>query len=514
MAARNKLASLRSICSSMTLGNQFGVRPSFTHFSTSYDKDESRYRQNMGNNGIKSLNFNVGKGNYWGGYRFSALNLSSRIGKPFLGIGCMMSFRGYVASTGGEGSPMDLNNQGATNGGPVEVSDGGLGGTDWGSKIKDVCQSSTEYAEEKAKAVSDQMMPYIQELFDKYPYLREVIVPFSGTLVGTLLAWLVMPKILRKFHQYSSLGPAALLAGSSLWGAVPYEKSFWGALEDPVRYLITFMAFSQLTTLVAPTAIASQYIIGQVWRGAFIVSFVWFLQRWKINVISRALAVKSLQELYRDKLLALDKFSSVGLFVIGLLAFAEACGVPVQSIITVGGIGGVATAFAARDILGNVLSGLSMQISQPFSIGDTIKAGSVEGQVVEMGLTTTSLLTAEKFPVIVPNSLFSSQVIVNKSRAQWRAMTTKIPLQIDDFEKIPQVSNAIKDMLVSHPSVFLEKEAPYCCMSRVERSYAEMTLGCNLKYTSKAKLLDAEQDILLQSVRLIKQHGAALGNTL
>jgi acyl dehydratase len=34
---------------------------------------------------------------------------------------------------------------------------------------------------------------------------------------------------------------------------------------------------------------------------------------------------------------------------------------------------GVATAFAARDVLGNVFSGLSMQFSKPFSIGDTIK---------------------------------------------------------------------------------------------------------------------------------------------
>ena len=34
---------------------------------------------------------------------------------------------------------------------------------------------------------------------------------------------------------------------------------------------------------------------------------------------------------------------------------------------------GVATAFAARDILGNVLSGLSMQFSKPFSLGDTIR---------------------------------------------------------------------------------------------------------------------------------------------
>ena len=37
---------------------------------------------------------------------------------------------------------------------------------------------------------------------------------------------------------------------------------------------------------------------------------------------------------------------------------------------------GVATAFASRDILGNVLSGLSMQFSKPFSLGDTIKVCS------------------------------------------------------------------------------------------------------------------------------------------
>jgi len=34
---------------------------------------------------------------------------------------------------------------------------------------------------------------------------------------------------------------------------------------------------------------------------------------------------------------------------------------------------GVATAFAARDILGNVLSGLALQFSKPFSLGDKIK---------------------------------------------------------------------------------------------------------------------------------------------
>lgn len=39
-----------------------------------------------------------------------------------------------------------------------------------------------------------------------------------------------------------------------------------------------------------------------------------------------------------------------------------------------------------------------------------LQVGSVEGQIEKMGLITTSLISAEKFPIIVPNSLLSSQV--------------------------------------------------------------------------------------------------------
>lgn len=66
---------------------------------------------------------------------------------------------------------------------------------------------------------------------------------------------------------------------------------------------------------------------------------------------------------------------------------------------------GVATAFAARDILGNVLSGLSMQFSKPFSLGDTIKVCS-----------TLSLLLKTVFSSIwaisqIEPSLFNSSIM-------------------------------------------------------------------------------------------------------
>lgn len=57
-------------------------------------------------------------------------------------------------------------------------------------------------------------------------------------------------------------------------------------------------------------------------------------------MFTRVLVTQSLPGLDRDKLLAIDNISSIGLFVIGIMALAEACGVAVQSILTVGGIGG------------------------------------------------------------------------------------------------------------------------------------------------------------------------------
>ncbi|KAK3009393.1 hypothetical protein RJ639_014656 [Escallonia herrerae] len=515
-----RVSRLKSLGSSLRFTkvlDPIDVRPVFNNYLNTRN-----CIQNSVNNGIALAALNVFTGNHY--YRTNhGLTCSTRIlnsglhNNIFLpGISCLTNYRSYSASPGSQGDNLRGPEVPAASGGSSpDVSDSGFGGNDLVDKVKDVWKSAVDavsYTGEKAKEASTELTPYVEQLLDSHPYLRDVIVPVGCTLSGTLLAWVVMPKVLRRFHKYSMQGPAALFSASALWGPVPYEKSFWGALEDPLRYLVTFMAFSQIAVMVAPTTIASQYI-GQTWRGAVILSFVWFLHRWKTNVITRALSATSMEGFDRDKLLTVDKISSVGLFALGLMALAEACGLAVQSILTVGGIGGVATAFAARDILGNVLSGLSVQVSRPFSLGDTIKAGSVEGQVVEMGLTTTSLLSAEKFPVIVPNSLFSSQVIVNKSRAGWRAMVSKIPLQIDDFDKIPQISDDIKSMLLSHSNVFLEKEAPYCFLSRIERSYAELTLCCNLKQMSKDKLFSTEQDILLQSARIIKQHGASLGNT-
>ncbi|KAF7138231.1 hypothetical protein RHSIM_Rhsim07G0012400 [Rhododendron simsii] len=470
------------------------VRPTFTYINRSYHAKESGFTQSyvksgFGTMGVASFARNDPYNRAKFFYRLSPIssnwhvlhNVSPLAISPGLNCWFHSSFSRGKGDKATDVPEVPV----VSSGGEPTVSESGVGGDNWTDIVQDGWQCTVDAmvcTGERAKEASTELIPCVQQLLDAHPYLRHVILPVGCTLAATIVAWAMIPRLLRRFHMYSTQHPAVLLSDITLWRPAPYEKSCWGALEDPVRYLIGFVAFSHICMMIAPTTIALQYIApawrgaAPAWMGAVIVSFVWFLHRWKTNVFARALAVRSIAAIQREKLSTLDKISSISLFVLGSMALAEAYGVAVQSVMVFGLIGEAATAFAARDILLNIFSGLSVQISQTFSVGDTIK------------------------------------VIINKSC--WHSMVTKIPLQKDDLGKIPQISEDIKSMMRSNSKVFLEKEPPFCFLSRIERSFGELTLGCSLKHMSKDEFYSTEQDILLQSVQIIKQHGATLGSTL
>ncbi|CAM0903231.1 unnamed protein product [Alopecurus aequalis] len=387
------------------------------------------------------------------------------------------------------------------------------GASTWMDLLENARKSTidaTTDAGKKVTEMTDAVTPHVQQFFEANPDLEKLVVPLGGTLFGTAMAWFVMPIVLKRLHKYSSQNPISALMDNSTKTDASYSTSLWSALEDPAKYLITFMAFSEMAAVVSPSL--SPYF-PQAFRGAFVLSVVWFLQGWKANFITKAMANKTALVTDQARLSAFNTVSSLGLIAIGVMGLAEACGVAVQSILTVGGVGGVATAFAARDVMGNVLNGFSLKFSRPFSVGEYIKAGSIEGTVVEIGLTSTSLISPEKQPFTVPNSMFTSQMIVNRSRAQSRVSVTRIPIRLEDIEKVPALSQEIKAMLRSNAKVILDTDAPYCHLSKLENSYGELVIGCILQKMKKEELLDVEQDILLAAAKIIKSHGVQIGST-
>ena len=124
--------------------------------------------------------------------------------------------------------------------------DGGNTWIDMSEKAHCSATDASTSAGKNLKDLNDAITLHVQELFSNHADLEKVVVPLGGTLIGAAMAWFVMPIVLRKLHKYASEGPLMTIWGVSTKKDMSYQTSLWSAMEDPAKYVITFMAFSQM----------------------------------------------------------------------------------------------------------------------------------------------------------------------------------------------------------------------------------------------------------------------------
>jgi small-conductance mechanosensitive channel/CRP-like cAMP-binding protein len=73
---------------------------------------------------------------------------------------------------------------------------------------------------------------------------------------------------------------------------------------------------------------------------------------------------------------------------------------------------------ALQDLLGNLFSGIVLELEASFSRGDWVRIGTFEGTIVQTGWRTTQLRTRVNELVVLPNAMLSKEPIVNFSRPQ------------------------------------------------------------------------------------------------
>lgn len=100
---------------------------------------------------------------------------------------------------------------------------------------------------EAAKDEAAHGFPRVHNLMDPSGgNIAELAIPTSIAIGASFVAWLVLPRVLRKFHQYVESGPTSRLLGRMPQEKQPYELSVFSALEDPARLLGSLMTFSYL----------------------------------------------------------------------------------------------------------------------------------------------------------------------------------------------------------------------------------------------------------------------------
>ncbi|MDX1532384.1 MAG: mechanosensitive ion channel family protein, partial [Rhodothermales bacterium] len=87
----------------------------------------------------------------------------------------------------------------------------------------------------------------------------------------------------------------------------------------------------------------------------------------------------------------------------------------------------VVLGLALQETLGNFFAGISIQIEQPFQIGDTIRIDGLIGRVETFNWRTTSIRTIDNVVVVFPNSKIGAAALEVYSRTELNRRVLEFP---------------------------------------------------------------------------------------
>jgi small-conductance mechanosensitive channel/CRP-like cAMP-binding protein len=128
--------------------------------------------------------------------------------------------------------------------------------------------------------------------------------------------------------------------------------------------------------------------------------------------------------------------------VIGLFAIVSTF-VLDEKFMTTSAVGAVVVGFALQDTLGNMFSGLAIQIEKPFRVGHWIRAGEHEGTVIEVTWRAIKVRTRQGNLVTVPNTEVAKSPVTNYSEPSG---PSRISVDVGASYEAPP--NLVKDTIV------------------------------------------------------------------
>ncbi|MDA3062984.1 MULTISPECIES: mechanosensitive ion channel family protein [unclassified Campylobacter] len=141
--------------------------------------------------------------------------------------------------------------------------------------------------------------------------------------------------------------------------------------------------------------------------------------------------------------------------IIALLLILKRLGFDVSAILASLGIGGLAIAFATKDIIANFFQSIMLLFDNSFSQGDHVVVGDIEGTVVETGFRKTTIRTFDNALVFVPNANIMAQNIKNWNRRKvGRHINIIVGVTYSArSEQLRKCIEDIKEMLKAHPRI-------------------------------------------------------------
>ncbi|MBO6520457.1 MAG: mechanosensitive ion channel [Rhodospirillales bacterium] len=208
--------------------------------------------------------------------------------------------------------------------------------------------------------------------------------------------------------------------------------------------------------------------------GALTILIVgWIAAGWVRKMVDRGLGrVPNMDSTLRPFLSNIVRWTILAFVIVAVL---NQFGVETTSIIAVLGAAGLAIGLALQGTLSNVAAGVMLLILRPFKVGDFVAAGSLSGTVVEIGLFTSELKTADGIYIMAPNSQIWNQVITNYGRNPTRRIDIQVGIAYDDDIDVAQ--KALQELMENN-DLILKDPAPMTMVMALADSSVNINMRC------------------------------------
>lgn len=168
------------------------------------------------------------------------------------------------------------------------------------------------------------------------------------------------------------------------------------------------------------------------------------------------------------------------ILALGILVALQPLGVNATTLAVFGGALGIGLGFGLQDIVKNFVAGLIILVERPIQVGDSIEIGDATGDVMEIRGRATVIRTNDDIYLIVPNSKFISETVVNRSFRQ-RRVRYRLPITVASGSDPSEVEAALLEAAARSENV-LEDPPPKVWFQEFGESGLKFELLC---WTSK-----------------------------
>lgn len=155
----------------------------------------------------------------------------------------------------------------------------------------------------------------------------------------------------------------------------------------------------------------------------FLLMLVYYLAGWIRKRLIEGVPV--INRLEFGARVAVGTIARYVVLLTGVLVALQTVGIDLTTFNVLAGAVGIGIGFGLQNVANNFISGLIILFERPIKVGDRIEVGVIDGDVVEIGARSTTILTNDNIAIIIPNSKFINENITN-----WKYNDSKVRFRI------------------------------------------------------------------------------------